>query len=141
MISLNLEKIEAFARKAHAGQKRKIGGEDFIEHPKRIADSLESPNLKAIAWLHDVLEETDHKLGTICAELGLDDSIRWSVLVLTKRKSETYFDYIMRVVVDKMARTVKIADLEDNMRDLEEGSMKDKYRFAHHFLLHWRPNA
>jgi hypothetical protein len=29
---------------------------------------------------------------------------------------------------------VKIADIEDNMLDLEEGSMKDKYRFAHHML-------
>ena len=44
------------ATKAHANQLDK-GGAQYIEHPKFVASLLTSPEEKAIALLHDVVEE------------------------------------------------------------------------------------
>lgn len=54
---------------------------------------------------------------------------------LTHKEGENYFDYIERISKSSWARKVKLADLEDNMSDLEECSLKDKYRFAHYLLM------
>jgi hypothetical protein len=34
---------------------------------------------------------------------------------------------------------VKLADLQHNMSDLNEGSLKDKYRFAEYILNYFNP--
>lgn len=57
-----LEKIEAFAARAHAGQKRKYGAEHYIAHPVRVMELCRAYTdrlpLLAAALLHDVLEDT-----------------------------------------------------------------------------------
>jgi hypothetical protein len=40
----------------------------------------------------------------------------------------------MRVKKNPYAVVIKIADIEDDMIDLEEGSLKDNYRLAHYIL-------
>jgi hypothetical protein len=59
--------------------------------------------------------------------------------LLTRGKDETYFGFIHRILAsgNEVAIGVKIADIRDNLRDLEEGHLKDKYRFAL-FLLERR---
>ena len=57
------------------------------------------------------------------------------VETLTRRKGEDYAQFIERVSHDRDALLIKLADLEDNMRDLDEGSLKDKYRIAHLYLI------
>ena len=42
---------------AHKGQKD-LAGIDYIEHPKKVASFLNSNEEKAVAYLHDVLEDT-----------------------------------------------------------------------------------
>jgi Guanosine polyphosphate pyrophosphohydrolases/synthetases len=55
---IDLAVIESFARTAHAGQT--YGGhEDYIEHPLRVAARLQTPLEKAVALLHDTVEDTD----------------------------------------------------------------------------------
>ena len=49
---------------------------------------------------------------------------------VTKRKGENYFEFIQRIIQTPEAILVKIADIQDNMQGLNEGSLKDKYRFA-----------
>lgn len=34
---------------------------------------------------------------------------------------------------------LKLADLQHNMSDLNEGSLKDKYRLAHYILSYFNP--
>ena len=97
----------------------------------RVAQAVETNGAKMLAWLHDTLEDT--KLTTddlICN--GFDMHIVSQLLFLTRKPRQTYFDYIMDLCRNGTydALTVKIADLNDNLKDLEEGSMKDKYRFA-----------
>jgi len=144
-----IDKAKNYAIMAHRGQKRKFsGGDYFEEHCKVVAESIESnphkycppeywkaflmpTNLEIIiaaAYLHDVLEDTGYNLNSF------PTAVHKIVLDLT-RNNETYFDYIMRISTSNLAaKAIKLADLECNMKDLQEGSMKDKYRFAEYIL-------
>jgi len=107
---------KAIATIAHRGQFDK-GGEPYIGHPQRIVDSFDgtsdSARLKVIAWLHDVLEDTDLTRDDLH-----DAGIGWSQIVdverLTKIKGEPNEDYYRRVRESGPARLVKLADIADN---------------------------
>ena len=140
------EKTLAIATKAHEGQKRK-NGDDYITHPLRVAEKFEDELHKVVAILHDVIEDTDvteeDLLGLSSIQFP-EDAVK-AITKLSRKAEDTYFDFIMRLSTPEgedidfeewelMAIRVKIADLEDNMRDLSEGSMKDKYRLSHYLL-------
>jgi|HubBroStandDraft_6_1064221.scaffolds.fasta_scaffold67695_2 (p)ppGpp synthase/HD superfamily hydrolase len=121
---------QSLSRRAHAGQTRK-NGEPYFEHPHRMALSLSDSTARAVAYLHDVLE--DCKDEAILKELNaFPEFITTAVKLLTRTTGETYFNFIHRILAsgNQTAIAVKIADLKDNLRDLEEGHKKDKYRFA-----------
>jgi len=147
--SPDLDKALAFAKQAHAGQTRKLGvdkGKPYVIHPfrvfqlilnKGIIDGLEV--IGPVALLHDSIEDgyingvkvTKQTL----LDAGFSKEVTDTVSALSRDKeNETYFDFIMRIKKYPYARIVKLADLEDNMRDLEESSLKDKYRFAKYVL-------
>jgi len=132
---LVIELAEVVATKAHDGQMRKFEESDlpYIIHPKRVAGAV-GFYLKPIAWLHDVLEDTQVTESRLreCFSKDIVDA----VVALTRKQSETYFDFIMRVIRNDMAIKVKIADIEDNLNTLPEGSLKDKYRLAKYILVH-----
>jgi (p)ppGpp synthase/HD superfamily hydrolase len=124
------------ATEAHEGQFRKFGddkGKPYIVHPRRIAARFTDPILTSIAWLHDVVEDTQTSLRELQA-LGLPIEVLYGVKGMTKVDGENYFDFIMRAKENPYARPVKIADIEDNMVSLKEGSLKDKYRLALYIL-------
>ena len=67
----------AFARRAHAEQSRKYNDRPFMQHPARVAGrvaahSLATETMVAAAFLHDVVEDTQHTLDEISAEFGPD---------------------------------------------------------------------
>ena len=72
-----IEKAFEFAKQAHQGQKR-TSGEDYIEHPIRVAQILTEMHLdqKAIAagFLHDVPDDTNKTLEDIEKEFGKEVS-------------------------------------------------------------------
>ncbi|MGN6617321.1 MAG: HD domain-containing protein [Ilyomonas sp.] len=57
-----IEKVQDFAGKAHAGQKRKYTPEPYIVHPVRVMqickEYTSSILVLCAALLHDVLEDT-----------------------------------------------------------------------------------
>lgn len=120
---------------AHAGQVRKFSDEDYACHPQRVACTVEQGqrNLPAVALMHDVLEDTDYTVPMML-EAGIARTTAGLVIALTRKDGETYYAYINRVCTNPDAIKVKLADLADNMRDLKEGSLKDKYRLAYHVL-------
>lgn len=146
------EDVLAFATRKHAGQKRK-DGKDYITHPIAVAEIStrlveeyynkynKDPytewllEMIEIAWvvsiLHDTLEDTDTTYEELVEHFGV--VVTNYVNVLTKTDGVTYFDFIVSIV-DPIAILVKLADLEHNMSDLNEGSLKDKYRFAQAYL-------
>ena len=107
---------EDIARKiamaAHAGQVDK-GGNDYILHPQTVASNVSGDECKAVAWLHDVLEDTnvteDDLLGA-----GLSERVVKAVKAMTKKQCEDYYEYLQRVKNNALARAVKCEDLVNN---------------------------
>lgn len=131
------EQALAIATEAHKNQKRKKTGEPYINHPIRVARMFDNDLEKTLAILHDVFEDgttIDTDKITISFPLTVIDSL----ILLSREEDETYFDFIMRIIRsgNMAAMRVKYEDLTDNMSDLEEGSLKDKYRFARHLIKH-----
>jgi (p)ppGpp synthase/HD superfamily hydrolase len=154
-----IQKAAEFAAKAHEGQKRK-DGKPYFSHVEAVANIVTmdwfrlihreaqdnwnecKDHVVAAAYLHDVIEDCgvtqqqliDEGFSVMTAEL---------VQSLSKKPGENYFDFIMRIHDGGPFRTglvaIKLADLEHNMSDLDEGSLKDKYRLAHYILSYFNP--
>jgi len=103
----------ALAAEAHVEQ-FDFSGTPYILHCMRVAMKLPNAVLKTIGILHDVVEDTKISLEDL-EELGFDGRVLDAVDALTRRDKETYEDYIERVIKNRDATFVKLADLEDNM--------------------------
>ena len=98
-------------------------GAPYIEHVTRVSRAVEmkvAPELRdhavTVAYLHDVVEDTNVTLDFIRKRFGND--VVEDVETLTHRDREEYPDYINRVARGSAAaRAVKLADLEDHLRD------------------------
>ena len=102
----------AIARKAHAGQVDKAGV-DYIQHPLYVASQVKTEQEKAVALLHDVLEDSDITAADLLA-YGLSNEVVTAVQTLTKKKGQSYQDYLGKVKSNNLARVVKLADLKHN---------------------------
>lgn len=101
------------AIKAHYGQVDK-GLHPYILHPVRVSSNCQTIEARTIALLHDVIEDTDYRAEKLISE-GIPKHIVEKVEVLTRKKGDTYNEYIDRIAQDNLAREVKIADLKDNL--------------------------
>lgn len=115
----------ALAEKAHAGQKDK-GGNDYIEHPKAVAAMMDTDLGKAVAFLHDVVEDTEISFDDL-KEYRFSNQIIEAVKALTRHKNESYDAYIDRVIQNPIAKKVKLADMEHNsdITRIKNPSQKD----------------
>jgi len=131
---------EEIARAAHEGQKR-WSGQPYITHPEAMVKALKEKyefhsdvhDIMAIAWLHDVLEDTDVTAQDLL-DKGIHKDVVFSVIALTKKPNEEYLYYLDRIINDIYAPTVKMADLEHNLSDLKKGTRRDKYMLAHYII-------
>jgi len=110
---MTLEQAISIASLAHEGQLDK-GGEPYILHPLRVMMKLKDEKQRIIAVLHDIIEDTKLTDQDLLNQ-GLDYELVNHILTLTRRKNESYDDYIDRISQDELAINVKLADLEDNM--------------------------
>jgi len=125
------------ATEIHRGINRKFGKkEPYINHPMRVSERCKDKISKCIAWLHDTVEDSKDRNATRdLIHQTFPAFVASGVDALTRSKDENYAEYIIRLLkCPRIVLTVKLADLEDNMSDLKEGSMKDKYRLAHHII-------
>lgn len=102
----------SIAKKAHAGQVDKAGV-DYIQHPLYVASQVKTEQEKAVALLHDVLEDSDITAADLLA-YGLSNEVVTAVQTLTKKKGQSYQDYLEKVKSNNLARVVKLADLKHN---------------------------
>lgn len=99
--------------KAHAGQIRR-DGEAYFAHVCRVAANFKAQSDEIIvAWLHDVVEDSEISLDLIETYFGRD--IATAVDAITRRAGETYQQYIFRCSENRLATIVKIADLRDHL--------------------------
>ena len=142
---ITLSEAIALAARAHQNQVD-LAGEPYILHPIRIMNNVKTDKsafytkmtetCRYIAVLHYVLE--DHpEFDDELRKMGI--GIYSTLKTLTKKKDQTYQEYIEEVVKCPVASYVKILDLEDNMdlsriksRDLTKQDIKrfNKYRAA-----------
>jgi hypothetical protein len=110
-----LRKAVFMAVKAHRGQVEKSGGA-YIDHPLRVHDLLidEDDVTRVTGILHDVVEDSDVTLEEVRREFS--DEVADAVDAVTRRKDETYFEFIARAKLHPVGRKVKIADLKDHLR-------------------------
>ncbi|MDK8180608.1 GTP pyrophosphokinase [Paenibacillus sp. UMB4589-SE434] len=109
----NISKAIILATKAHDGQVDK-GGNPYILHPLRVMLKMKSEEEKIVAVLHDVLEDTELNSKELL-ELGLSEDAVFAIECLTRHKDESYIEFIQRLKSVPVARSVKIADIMDNM--------------------------
>ncbi len=122
------QRAERIARKAHTGQVDKQG-QPYILHVERVASAVSEP-AKAVAWLHDVLEDHAEYYTKV---YGIVKAKTWpSVRLVTRWKSMQYRKYISRLASsgDEIAIEVKLADLRDNLRDGCTESLRKRYILA-----------
>ena len=129
----DLKRIESaflFANEAHKKQKRK-SGEPYIIHPVEVAEIVAAElmldaNTVIAAFLHDVVEDTDHTIEEIKEMFG--DDVAFLVDVVTKKKKDKYvlgkqLDNFKQMLdsmqYDIRAILIKLADRLHNMRTLE----------------------
>ncbi len=101
------------ASKAHKGQVDKAG-EDYINHPLRVAETLKNETEIIVALLHDTIEDTYVTADYLLNE-GFSVETVNAILALTRRKDESYEDFIIRCKQNKIAKNVKVADILDNL--------------------------
>lgn len=110
---MDLERALEIAAQAHSGQKDKAG-QPYILHPLRVMQACTADAERIVAILHDVVEDSDWTLDDLRRE-GLAEDLVVAVDAMTRRRDETYADFVDRAAQHPIARAVKIADLRDNL--------------------------
>jgi len=125
----NYREALLFAIKAHYEQVDK-SGKPYILHPLNVSFLVETEDERILALLHDIVEDTDFTLDDV-AELGFGH-LKDALDCLTRRDTETYKEFIIRISKNRLATAVKIADLKHNLSRIDnlpenERGLKDRY--------------
>ena len=88
-------------------------GEPYILHPMRVMQKFSDHELMAVAILHDTIERAGVSADDL-RDAGLSKEVVHAVELLTHREGVSYADYVVALKPDRLARAVKIADLQDN---------------------------
>jgi hypothetical protein len=120
---MEIADARALAHQAHIGRRNRHG-DLFTEHVERVAASV-PPEAMSVAFLHDVLEHSDLTLADL-EPWGLTADERAALLLLTREPGETFEAQSLRIAFDRgpggrIARTVKLADLEDHLASRRVG--------------------
>ena len=110
----SLEHAIEIATEAHKDQRDKAG-EPYILHPMRVMKNMISDDEKIIAALHDVVEKNPAWTLKRLAKEGFSEKVLAGVDAMTRRPGENYEDFVVRAGADPIGRTVKLADLRDNI--------------------------
>ena len=123
-----VEKALQIALDAHRGQVDKAGM-PYIMHPIAVAIQQKTTDAFAVALLHDVMEDSPYTAEDLKNE-GIPQNIIEALLLLTHDKNEPYMEYIGRIKSNKLAKSVKLADLRhnSNLSRLQHVSEADKKR-------------
>lgn len=133
-------KAKRFAVGAHGAQQ--YGDKPYSYHLEQVVANVKlrmkgSPDLSvyvAVAWLHDVLEDTEVTFQELVDEFGL--GIAFAVSDLTKDCD--YLEYIQRCIRYSVAREVKICDTMANLTEsFKSGNARglSKYPKQLHMLI------
>lgn len=134
-----LEMAIKIASENHYGQKDKAS-DPYILHLIHVMNNVDELDVKIVAVLHDILEDTDITKEDLF-EYGFSKNIVDAIELLTKPKKQEYMTYIKNLSENSIARKVKLVDLKHNMdltrlENITEKDLKrvEKYFKAYKFL-------
>ncbi|MCM3132124.1 GTP pyrophosphokinase [Paenibacillus polysaccharolyticus] len=110
---MDIELAISVALKAHKGQLDK-GGHPYILHPLAVMNRVASIEEKVVAVLHDVIEDSEVTIEEL-RELGFSEEILTAIQLLTRSTEDSYEEFIEKTIMNRTARNVKIADIQENM--------------------------
>lgn len=120
-----LERAIEIAVDAHKNQTDKAD-EVYILHPLRVMLEQDSEPAMITAILHDVVEDSDRTIDDL-----KDDEVEFpresmeALKLLTRSDAESYDEFVQRAGRHPIARSVKRADIEDNMDLTRLDSVED----------------
>lgn len=97
---------------AHRDQQDK-SGLPYVFHPFHLAEQMPDEDCTVAALLHDVVEDTDFTPEDL-RNMGFSGDVLEALGLLTHGKDTPYMDYVARLKSNRIARTVKLADLRHN---------------------------
>ena len=114
-MSLHNQLIRAtdIAIKVHTGKYDK-NNQPYINHVIRVSSAGQTIQEKIVGALHDVVEDSNLTIDNLKEE-GFDAEILDAVHTMTHYETETYDEYIDKIILNPLAARVKINDLTDNM--------------------------
>jgi hypothetical protein len=120
------------ARQSHLGARDRFD-EPVIEHVERVAAAVGS-EARPVAFLHDVVEQTQTELGWL-SDRGLTPVERAAIELLTRGSDESYELHVLRIAfapgpAGRLARAVKMADLDDHLHHADLPAGAPPYRWA-----------
>jgi hypothetical protein len=92
----------------------------MIEHVERVAAAV-ARDSQPVAFLRDILEQTPTNVDALRRD-GLTELELTALELLTRGPAESYELYVLRIAhapgaAGRLARTVKLADLEDHLAE------------------------
>ena len=137
----SLELAIHIALHEHAGQRDKAG-QPYLLHPLRVMLAQSCPEAMMVAVLHDVVEDGQTTLDDLRRQ-GFSEEVVTGVDAVSRRKGESYAEFVDRAVRHPLGRPVKRADLEDNMdlRRLSALGPKDHERLDRYVAAWQRLNV
>jgi (p)ppGpp synthase/HD superfamily hydrolase len=91
-----------------------LANHPYILHPLRVMLAMTSADERIAAVLHDVVEDTDVTIEDL-RFAGFSETVLTAIAALTKTPGESRMSAAHRAVQNPIARTVKLADVGDNM--------------------------
>lgn len=110
-----LNKAIKIAQKAHKNQTDKFGT-PYIGHVIRVMNAGKTYDEKIVGVLHDVIEDCPEFTYETLIEQGFSEEIVFAIKCLTKTpEDQDYTEFIKQTEQSKLAVSVKLNDLMDNM--------------------------
>ncbi len=137
-----VQRAKEFAIKAHGTQK--YGKMPYEYHLQQVVSKLIhwrdlgqweiTDECLAVAWLHDVLEDTETSLTDLEDHFG--DEVGYQVLILSKDAPSSYDVYLRLIKKERVATLVKMADTLSNLEaSILSGEMKRINKYSKQLAL------
>lgn len=111
---MDLTRAIAIAIEAHQNQVDKYG-QPYITHVLRVMQMGRTTEEKILGVLHDVVEDSSWTFEALEKE-GLSPQLLEALRCVTKlSEDENYEHFVNRTLENRLASTVKLYDLSDNM--------------------------
>ena len=118
------KKALKFCFEAHKEQLDK-SGMPYVFHPFHLAEQMPDEDCTIVALLHDVMEDTEYSVEDL-RTLGCSEAVLTALMLMTHDDDTPYLDYVAMLKSNRIARTVKLADLKHNSDLTRLSAVTDK---------------